>query len=212
MNRLLRALALSLLAAPLVAGEGVPAGGEFSATATMTTTQGTRSLAFTVSVARPRSAAEALPLKQILETGGQQALQNAISGRPRRAVPAGRPAISHRSCGRGAGQGRFALRRRHGASPAHRRGQRGPRFAGPSLHGDRLRRSGIRPGARAHLYAGGPVGRLRGARRGRAVRGGARHFERRPSGEVAPVRAPSRTRHARIPPVALDESARQPPV
>jgi hypothetical protein len=82
MNRLLRALALSLLAAPLVAGEGVPAGGEFSATATMTTTQGTRSLAFTVSVARPRSAAEALPLKQILETGGQQALQNAIQGGP----------------------------------------------------------------------------------------------------------------------------------
>ncbi len=77
-----RALTLAVLATPLAAAQEVPPGGDFTATATMTTKQGTRSLAFTVSVSRPRSVADAIPLKQILETGGQQALLNAIRGGP----------------------------------------------------------------------------------------------------------------------------------
>lgn len=81
-KNLFRLLLLVLLAVPLPAEEGAPAGGDFTATATMTTKQGTRSLAFTVSVQRPRSAADAAPLKQVLETGGQQALLNAIRGGP----------------------------------------------------------------------------------------------------------------------------------
>ncbi len=74
-----RALALVLLAAPAFAGD-LPKGGEFTATATVTSSQGTRSMAFDVVVTRPMSIEQALPLKKILEEGGQQALLNTIRG------------------------------------------------------------------------------------------------------------------------------------
>jgi hypothetical protein len=53
---------------------------EFSATAEVTTSQGTRSMPVTLIVARPLSAAQARPLKKVLEAGGQQALMASIRG------------------------------------------------------------------------------------------------------------------------------------
>ena len=54
--------------------------GEYSATASIGTPSGTRSMAFDVVVSSPRSLEEILPLKKVLEDGGQQALVNAIRG------------------------------------------------------------------------------------------------------------------------------------
>jgi len=54
--------------------------GEFSATASVNTPSGTRRMAFDVVVSNPRSLAEVVPLKKVLEDGGQQALVNAIRG------------------------------------------------------------------------------------------------------------------------------------
>jgi hypothetical protein len=54
--------------------------GEFSATASIDTPSGTRSMAFDVVVSNPRSLADVVPLKKVLENGGQQALANAIRG------------------------------------------------------------------------------------------------------------------------------------
>jgi len=77
-----RATALLLLfGLPAGAAERSPAG-EFAATATLTTNQGTRSMGFTVVVSNPRTLEQALPLKKILEEGGQQALLNAMRGSP----------------------------------------------------------------------------------------------------------------------------------
>ena len=53
---------------------------EFSATAEVTTSQGTRSMPLTLIVTRPLSAAQARPLKKVLEAGGQQALMASIRG------------------------------------------------------------------------------------------------------------------------------------
>ena len=57
-----------------------PAPKQFTATAEMTTSQGTRSMPLTVVINRPISAEEALPLRKALESGGQQALLAAIQG------------------------------------------------------------------------------------------------------------------------------------
>jgi len=57
-----------------------PVSKQFSATAEMTTSQGTRSMPVTLIIARPISAEEALPLRKALESGGQQALLAAIQG------------------------------------------------------------------------------------------------------------------------------------
>jgi hypothetical protein len=54
--------------------------GEYSATASIGTPSGTRSMAFDVVVTSPRSLNEIIPLKRVLEDGGQQALVNAIRG------------------------------------------------------------------------------------------------------------------------------------
>src|SRR5262245_10464957 len=54
--------------------------GEFSATASVDTRSGTRSMAFDVVAMNPRSLQEMLPLKKVLEEGGQQALVNSIRG------------------------------------------------------------------------------------------------------------------------------------
>ena len=54
--------------------------GEYSATASIDTPSGTRSMAFDVVVSSPRGLAEIIPLKKVLEDGGQNALANAIRG------------------------------------------------------------------------------------------------------------------------------------
>lgn len=51
---------------------------EFTATAEMTTSQGTRQMPLTLVVSRPLSPEQAMPLREVLEKGGQQALQAAI--------------------------------------------------------------------------------------------------------------------------------------
>ncbi len=80
MNRKLAVLALlSLISAFAVAGDKKVTG-EFTATASIGTPSGTRSMAFDVVVVSPRSLAEVQPLKKVLENGGQQALVNAIRG------------------------------------------------------------------------------------------------------------------------------------
>ena len=66
--------------APLVGQNTSPTQKEFSATAEVTTSQGTRSMPVTLIVARPLSAEQARPLKKVLEAGGQQALMASIRG------------------------------------------------------------------------------------------------------------------------------------
>src|SRR5262245_20325792 len=81
MNRTLAAVSLVLLLPfAVLAQQEKKAAGEFAATASIGTPSGTRSMAFDVVVSSPRSLAEVLPLKKILEQGGQQALVNAIRG------------------------------------------------------------------------------------------------------------------------------------
>ncbi|HKD19592.1 MAG TPA: hypothetical protein VKG23_17190 [Thermoanaerobaculia bacterium] len=71
-----------------VAAAGVAAGparvtGEFSATASVDTNQGTRSMGFNLVVSNPITMEQAQPLKDVLAHGGQQALLNAIRGSAR---------------------------------------------------------------------------------------------------------------------------------
>ena len=81
MNRKLAALALlSLIPAFAAAADNKKPTGEFTATASIGTPSGTRSMAFDVVVVSPRGLAEVQPLKKVLEDGGQQALVNAIRG------------------------------------------------------------------------------------------------------------------------------------
>jgi hypothetical protein len=89
-SRRLTLLIAFVAAAALLRGEEKPpAGGEFTATATMNTKQGTRSLGFTVVASRPLSREEAEPLKKVLAEGGQQALANAIRGANRGRIKLG---------------------------------------------------------------------------------------------------------------------------
>jgi hypothetical protein len=74
------AAALFVLALPTLGRQEKKAAGEYAATASIGTPSGTRSMAFDVVVSSPRSLAEILPLKKVLEDGGQQALVNAIRG------------------------------------------------------------------------------------------------------------------------------------
>jgi hypothetical protein len=80
MKTALAVAVLLVLAAPAAAQVEKKATGEYSATASIGTPSGTRSMAFDVVVSSPRSLAEILPLKKVLEDGGQQALVNAIRG------------------------------------------------------------------------------------------------------------------------------------
>ena len=73
-------LALCLLATPLAAADDLPPGGTFSATATMTTSQGTRSLPVTVVVSHSIGLDQTAPLKRMLAEGGQRALAAYIRG------------------------------------------------------------------------------------------------------------------------------------
>jgi hypothetical protein len=73
--------ALVLFVLPLLAlAQDKKPMGEYSATASIGTPSGTRSMAFDVVVMNPRTLAEIIPLKKVLEDGGQQALVNAIRG------------------------------------------------------------------------------------------------------------------------------------
>src|SRR5512134_3450761 len=80
MKTTLAIAALFVLALPTLGRQEKKAAGEYAATASIGTPSGTRSMAFDVVVASPRSLAEILPLKKVLEDGGQQALVNAIRG------------------------------------------------------------------------------------------------------------------------------------
>jgi hypothetical protein len=73
----LTAVFLFLTAATL---RGADARGEWSATASITTRQGSRSMPVRIVVTNPLSPQQAMPLKDVLEHGGQQALLNAIRG------------------------------------------------------------------------------------------------------------------------------------
>jgi len=80
-----RATILSLGAFFAVAAVGGGAGparvtGEFSATASVDTRQGTRSMGFDLVVTNPITMEQAEPLKDVLAHGGQPALLNAIKG------------------------------------------------------------------------------------------------------------------------------------
>jgi hypothetical protein len=74
----LAAVFAALLATPVFAQDSTEK--RFTATAEMTTSQGTRRLPLTVIVGRPLTKDEARPLRQTLEHGGQQALLTAIRG------------------------------------------------------------------------------------------------------------------------------------
>ena len=67
-------------AASAIAQDVREARGEWSATASITTRQGTRSMPVRIVVTNPLSPQQAMPLKDVLEHGGQQALLNAIRG------------------------------------------------------------------------------------------------------------------------------------
>jgi hypothetical protein len=81
MNRKLASLALLFLIPVFAAAaDNKKPTGEFSATASVDTPSGTRSMAFDVVVSSPRTLGEIIPLKKVLADGGQQALVNAIRG------------------------------------------------------------------------------------------------------------------------------------
>ena len=80
MKRGIASLTLLLFALPVLAQQEKKATGEYSATASIGTPSGTRSMAFDVVVSSPRGLAEIIPLKKVLEDGGQNALANAIRG------------------------------------------------------------------------------------------------------------------------------------
>jgi hypothetical protein len=74
------ALLFPILATGLALADDKKPTGQFSATASVDTPSGTRSMAFNVVVSNPRKLDEVVPLKKVLEDGGQQALVNAIRG------------------------------------------------------------------------------------------------------------------------------------
>src|SRR5262249_41012476 len=77
-------LSAAALAAPVPQG-----GGEFSATATVNTSQGTRSLAFNLVVTNPMTMEQAQPFREVLARGGQQMLLKVIRGEARGRVRLG---------------------------------------------------------------------------------------------------------------------------
>ena len=83
-------LALVLaLAAAIALASGTAKPGQFSATATVETKTGTRSMPFNLVVTSPMTMEEAQPLKAVLERGGQHALLNAIRGAGRGKIQLG---------------------------------------------------------------------------------------------------------------------------
>jgi hypothetical protein len=85
--RRLAAPVLFLAAATFAAAS--PQGGEFSATASVNTPNGTRSLAFNLVVTNPMTMDQAQPYREILARGGQQMLLKLIRGEARGKVRLG---------------------------------------------------------------------------------------------------------------------------
>ncbi len=84
----LYAILFAVSAAALASGPA-PKGGQFSATATVETKTGTRSMPFNLVVTSPMTMEEAQPLKEVLAKGGQHALLNAIRGAGRGKIQLG---------------------------------------------------------------------------------------------------------------------------
>lgn len=82
MKTVFRSIVVALVTAA-AAAQDTPKGGEFTAMATVTSSQGTRSLGFDVVVTHPMSLEQAQGFRRILADGGQQALVNAIRGSAR---------------------------------------------------------------------------------------------------------------------------------
>lgn len=80
MKTILRPFLFVLAAAAVLGAGSNPRGGQFSATATVTTREGTRSMGFNLVVTNPMSMEDTAPLKELLAKGGQQAALNAIRG------------------------------------------------------------------------------------------------------------------------------------
>jgi len=77
-----------LLSAAALAAPG-PETGEFSATASVNTPNGTRSLAFNLVVTNPMTMEQAQPFREVLARGGQQMLLKVIRGESRGKVRLG---------------------------------------------------------------------------------------------------------------------------
>lgn len=88
MKRTHVALGAGLIAVAAVAA-AVTKPATFSATATVETKAGTRSMGFNLVVTSPMTMEEALPLKEVLARGGQHALANAIRGAGRGKIQLG---------------------------------------------------------------------------------------------------------------------------
>jgi hypothetical protein len=82
MRTIVRSIALVLVAVA-AAAQDTPKGGEFTATATVTSKQGTRSMGFDVIITNPLSLEQAQFFRRVLEEGGQQVLLNTIRGSQR---------------------------------------------------------------------------------------------------------------------------------
>ena len=80
LTAMIAALMLCAASATLGAADRPPITGEWSATASITTSQGSRSMPVVIVVTNPLLPEQAMPLKAVLEHGGQQALLNAIRG------------------------------------------------------------------------------------------------------------------------------------
>ncbi len=74
------AVLLAVAAVRLAAADDLPKGGEFKATATVTSKEGTRSMGFDVVITNPLSLEQAQFFRRVLEEGGQQVLLNTIRG------------------------------------------------------------------------------------------------------------------------------------
>jgi len=88
MKRSLVFLGAALVAVSALAS-GVTKPAQFSATASVETKAGTRSMPFNLVVTAPMTMEEAQPLKEVLAKGGQQALANAIRGAGRGKIQLG---------------------------------------------------------------------------------------------------------------------------
>lgn len=88
MKRSFALLGLGLLALVAIAS-GVTKPAQFSATATVETKAGTRSMPFNLVVLAPMTMDEAQPLKEVLAKGGQTALANSIRGAGRGKIQLG---------------------------------------------------------------------------------------------------------------------------
>jgi hypothetical protein len=89
MKRSAIVLGIGLTFSTVFLATGIAKPGTFSATATVETRTGTRSMPFNLVVTSPMTMEEAEPLKDVLAKGGQHALLNAIRGAGRGKIQLG---------------------------------------------------------------------------------------------------------------------------